>query len=149
MKLKLFIAPLLLSAALVSLPACSQSKSVTGEMHYTNYGTEYGIRVNVEVQGDRIKSVKVVDSDYVEASEPMGSWDPQVWNSGLSGLLAAYRGKYVSDVLAKEVVTDEKGAPLTSEDTGFNDYGDDFMITGATLGSGRLLIAVQTALKKL
>lgn len=149
MKLKLFIAPILLSSAMLCLPACSQTKTVTGEMHYSNYGTEYGIKVSVEVQGDRIKSVKVVDSDYVEASEPMSGWDPQVWESGLNELLSEYRGERVSEILEKQVVTDEKGEPLASDEADFNDFGDDFMITGATLGSGRLLIAVQNALKKL
>lgn len=151
MKLKHFIAPLILAsaAAVIPLSACSETKTVTGEMHYNNWGTEYGIKVNVEVQGDRIKKVTVADSDYVEASEAMGDWNPQVWNNGINELLASYRGRYVSDVLAKNVVTNAKGEPLTSNDTGFNDYGDDYIITGATLGSGRLLIAVQNALKKL
>lgn len=149
LKIKHFIAPLLISAAVIPLSACSQDKTVTGEMHYNNYGTEYGIKVNVEVQGDRIKKVTVADSDYKDASDAMGDWNPQVWNDGLDGLLASYRGRYVSDVLAKKVETNAKGEPLTTNDAGFNDFGDDYIITGATMGSGRLLIAVQNALKKL
>ncbi len=127
---------------------CTEKRTVSGEMHYNEWGTEYGVRVDVEVQKDRISKVTVAESDYVAASPEMPGWNPAAWNEGLDKLLAAYRGEYVSDILAKEVVT-ENGKPLVKGDKGFIDYGDEFIITGATLGSGRLLIAVQNALRKL
>ncbi len=130
---------------------CAPKKTVTGEMSYTQYGVNFGIKVNVEVQsdpkGDRIRKVTVVDSDLVSAS-PDG-WDSSNWYDNLDTLLLAYRGEYVADVLAKEVLTSAEGAPLTTEDKGFVNYGDNFITSHATLGSGRLLIAVQNALKKL
>lgn len=139
------------SAAGFTLAGCAKTQNVSGEMHYVQWGTDYGIRVNVEVQsdkkGDRIRKVTVADSDYVSASPAMNGWDPKVWNDSLQTLLNAYRGKYVADVLALEVVTGESGAPAVKRDEDFVNFGDELIITGATLGSGRLLIAVQNALK--
>lgn len=137
-------------ATCVSLSGCAKTKSVSGEMHYVQWGTDYGIKVNVEVQsdkkGDRIKKVTVADSDYVEASDARGDWDPKVWYDSRQTLLNAYRGQYVSDILALEVITNGE-VPLVKEDEEFVNYGDNLIITGATLGSGRLLVAVQNALK--
>lgn len=152
---KLFTA-LLLSAACGTgaalISGCVKKQNVTGEYSYTNWGTEYGVKVNVEVQtdkkGDRIRKVTVSDSDLVDASPAMNGWDPTVWEENLQNLLNSYRGQYVVDVLAKEVVTKDDGAPLVKGDKGFVSYGSDVIITGATLGSGRLLLAVQDALQK-
>lgn len=134
-----------------SLSGCAKTEAVSGEMHYVQWGTDYGIKVNVEVQsdkkGDRIRKVTVADSEYVEASEARGNWDPQVWYNNRQTLLNAYRGQYVADILALEVVTDGE-VPEVKSDDGFVNYGDDLITTGATLGSGRLLIAVQNALAK-
>lgn len=144
---------LMLSAACAcgaaALSGCAQKQTVTGEMSYSQWGTTFGIKVSVEVQtdskGDRIRKVTIADSDLVSAS-PEG-WDSAKWYDHLDKLLLAYRGEYVADILAKEVLTSEAGAPLTTEDEGFSNYGEEFIATGATLGSGRLLIAVQNALK--
>jgi len=143
----------ILSAACVggaaAFSGCAQKQTVTGEMSYTQWGVNFGIKVNVEVQtdskGDRIRKVTVAESDLVSAS-PDG-WDSSKWHDNLDKLLLAYRGEYVADVLAKEVLTKENGEPLTTQDEGFVNYGEEFIATGATLGSGRLLIAVQNALK--
>ena len=139
-------------ATCASFAGCAKTQSVSGEMHYAQWGTDYGIKVNVEVQsdkkGDRIRKVTVADSTYVEASDAMGDWDPKVWYDGRQTLLNAYRGKYVADILALEVVTND-GIPLVKENDGFINYGDNLITTGATLGSGRLLIAVQNALATL
>ena len=56
---------------------------------------------------------------------------------------------YVKDVLALNVATAESGAPYVREDEQFSDFGGNLIITGATLGSGRLLLAVQDALSKI
>ncbi|MDE6850335.1 MAG: hypothetical protein K2J54_03310, partial [Clostridia bacterium] len=50
--------------------------------------------------------------------------------------------------LALEVVTDGD-IPIVKEDDRFVNFGDNLIITGATLGSGRLLVAVQNALASL
>ncbi len=138
-----------LSACAV-LTGCVNTTTYSGETSYVEYGTTYGIKVNVDVQGDRISKVTVVDSDYVSAS-PTG-WDSSAWDNNLSSLLAAYRGKTVAEILGKKVATYEASegkAPYTSEDAGFIDFGSQFIITGATLGSARLMLAVQNALQKI
>lgn len=134
-----------------ALSGCAKQQIVTGEMSYVSWGTTYGVKVTVQVQtdkkGDRIRKVEIAPSDLVEASPASGAWDPSVWDGNLQALLNAYRGEYVADVLALEVATDGSGAPLIKGDGGFENFGDDKLIAGATLGSGRLLLAVQNALK--
>lgn len=144
MKIKLFLVSLTLACA-AAVCGCAKEKTLTGEMHYNEYDTEYGIKVAVTVKGDKIKKVEVLESDYVSASPESSGWDSSPWDNGLSALLAAYEGKSVKEILAKEVVT-EGDKPLVSNQSGFINYGSDLIITGATLGSGRLLIAVQNAL---
>lgn len=150
-KIAFVLAMVAASACACAFAGCAQKQTVTGEMSYTRWGVNYGIRVNVTVQtdskGDRISKVTVADSDFVSASES-DDWDKSEWDNNLNKLLLAYRGEYVADVLAKEVATDGE-EPLASDDDGFVNYGDDFITSGATLGSGRLLIAVQNALKTL
>ncbi len=124
------------------------SETYTGEYHYANAwgGNDYGIKVNVTVNGDKIEKVEIAASDYVEVTD---SWpDKATWNDGIAALLARYEGKTVSSVLAEEVKCGEDGTPLTAATEGYVAYDSDYLITGATQGSGRLLLAVQDALKK-
>lgn len=140
-------------AGAASFAGCGwTTETVSGEYHYANAwdstAPDYGIKVSVTVQsdskGDRIRKVTVADSDYVQASD---TWDGKSdWESGLQTLLNAYRGQYVADILAKEVAVSDSGAPLTSDDSAFCDYGESLLMTGATQSSGRLLLAVQDAL---
>lgn len=114
----------------------------TGEYSYPNPyapATKYGIRVKVVVKDGVIAAVKNDPSaGYIEVTD---SWkDKALWNDGLSGLLAAYRGKRTEDVLAATVTVDGDKAPQTVSDS-------SLVIAGATMGSGRLLLAVQNALK--
>ena len=111
-----------------------------GEYGYTAWGTNYGIKVNVVVRDDVVVSVEVADSDYVEVTD---SWaDKDIWINGLEGLLNSYSGKTVAEILSATVVTDDTGVPGSVSDS-------SLMITGATQGSGRLLLAVQNALQKI
>ena len=127
--------------ALTNLPGY---EVVTGEYHYPNAWSptapHYGIKVNVAVYNGTVVSVSVVDSDYVSVTD---SWESKdIWLNGLDELLAAYNGRTVEAVLAEEVVTSGVGQPDKVEN-------GELMITGATQGSGRLLLAVQNALEKL
>ena len=127
--------------ALTNLPGY---EVVTGEYHYPNAWSpdapHYGIKVNVAVYNGTVVSVSVVDSDYVSVTDTWESKD--IWLNGLDELLAAYNGRTVEAVLAEEVVTSGVGQPDKVEN-------GELMITGATQGSGRLLLAVQNALEKL
>ena len=136
-----------LCAGVFAITGCGwQTETVEGEYHYVNYGTDYGVKVNVEVQsddkGDRIRSVTIVDSEYTQLSP---SWDEskkQNYLSNEQSLLNSYRGMYVADVLAMKADTRANGEP-----SGVSD--DSVLISGATQSSGRLLLAVKDALLNL
>lgn len=138
-----------LAAGGLALSGCGwTTQTVPGEYQYVNHGTNYGVKVNVEVQtddkGDRIRKVTVADSDYVEVSDAMSSWteeNRQNYFNNLQSLLNEYRGMYVADVLALEVPVDGTGGP----DEENYPVGAP-IIAGATQSSGRLLLAVQNAL---
>lgn len=128
----------------VGFAACGSSEqTVEGEYHYANAWDEtapdYGIKVKVTVKDNKITKVEIVESDYVEVTD---SWeDKATWNDNIDDLLAAYKGKTVDEV---------KKASVTLEDSVPTAVGDeDLLITGATQGSGRLILAVQDALENL
>lgn len=150
--MKKFLIASVLTSLICACPlvgGCAKSTTtVTGEMHYNDYGTEYGVRVNVQVKDGVIKRVEIAKSDYVIASTADSGWDSSEWDKGLAALLASYNGKSVEEILGKEVAKNGE-KPLVKGDEGFKNYGDEFIISGATLGSGRLLLAVQDALSKL
>ncbi len=151
-KIAKFVAGIVIASALCtagfSLSACSWStQTVEGEYHYTNYGVEYGVKVNVEIQtdskGDRIRKVTIVESDYTQLSSanPDYGWTDemrQVYIDGEQELLNAYRGLYVADVMAMEVTTASTGEPSAVSDS-------SVIISGATQSAGRLLLAIQDA----
>ncbi len=123
-----------------TLAACGeQTETKTGEYSYANAwnpSSSYGIKVSVDVKGDKIESVKIVDSSYVSVTD---SWENKaVWNDGIEAYLASFSGMKVADVLAAKVTTDVKGQP--SAVSGLD------IITGATQGTGRLILAIQNAL---
>ena len=149
---KIFL-PLLIAAVAgcAMLSACRSDEVYTGEYGYTQYGTNYVIRVQGAVDDGKLNAIKGASSDYVAVSEPMGEWteeDVNNWKNGLNNLLKAYEGKTVDEVLAMRVAVSEDGAPLVKSDEGFVNYDGSLIISGATLGSGRLLLAVQNALKQ-
>jgi uncharacterized protein with FMN-binding domain len=134
--------------------ACDSGETVTGDYHYTSYGTNYGFKVNVTVEssdkGDRIKKIDIDDSTgYVAATSAEYGYTPETWTNGYDALYANYVGAYVTDILAKEVVTDATGVPLETTADGYVDFGSSYIITGATQSAGRYLLAVQDALKNL
>lgn len=133
-----------------ALSSCGlTAKEYDGDYHYPNpwsssapdYGVEVAVSVQSDVKGERIRSVKLKKSEYTEVTD---SWDGKdIWQNGLDGLLSAYRGKYLADVLCETVRFDgsyETGEPISVSD-------GELTITGATVGSGRVLLAVQDALE--
>lgn len=145
-----FALALTLAIGAFAFGGCSSSQTYEGEYGYTQYGTNYGIKVSVEVQNDKIKTVTVLDSDYVEATSSEYGWaDEAVWNSNLQSLLNKFSGANVSDILAINVVCDAEGAPVASSSESFSQYGaeNQYLISSCTVGSGRLILAIQNALK--
>lgn len=144
LKVLALVAVVACCAVAVAFAGCGESaKTYDGEYKYeiAAWHTTYGVKVEVTVKDDTIQSVKIVDSDYVVVTS---TWDNKAtWENGVEGLLKAYEGKKVADVKAVkvEVATgDFAGQPESVADS-------NLMITGATQGSGRLLLAVQDALK--
>lgn len=150
--LALLVVTVALCIGVVAFAGCgggdkTYNGTYVGEYSYTSSGTNYGIKVSVEVEDNVIKSVTKLDSDYVEVTSAMPEygWTEEkvtVWNNGLDNLLASYTGKTVAEIKAIKVTVKDSGEPsLTAENF------DGLVITGATVGSGRVLLAVQNALK--
>ncbi len=153
-KVAVCLAAAAMTIAVAFTAGCSIAE-YEGEYSYPNQWAPtapyYGIKVNVKVQtdkkGDRIREVKIVDSDYVSVTE---TWeDKQVWLDGVDELVTKYRGRYLADVLCETVETDANGQPETRDNQpGQAQTFGGLIVTGATQGSGRLLLAVQDALEK-
>ncbi len=144
------VAMLVVPCAVV-FASCAKTETVNGDYSYEQYGSTYGFKVIVEVQtdekGDRIRKVTIDDTTGYAATSPESMYpDAAKWNSNVQSLLNSYRGLYVDDVLAKTVALNGD-VPLASDESGFVDFGEEVIITGATQSSGRLLLAVQDALK--
>ena len=117
-----------------------------GEYSYVSGDTTYGIKVSVEVEDNVIQSVTKLESDLVDVTPPIPNvWTEENvanWNDNLSGLLEKYAGKTVAEIKAIKVTVNDTGAPTLAADK-----FDGLVISGATQGSGRLLLAIQNALK--
>lgn len=137
---------LVLCLGVVAFAACDNATEETyfGQYHYSSYGHEYGIAVNVTVKGDKITKVEKVASPYVECSAPVSTWTEENvanWNNNLASLLGKYAGKTVDEV--KAVTCSINGVDNATA----NAVSDDnLVITNATQGSARVLKAVQNAL---
>lgn len=146
----------------VGLAACGDtviSGTATGEYHYANpwssASPDYGVRVEVTVEEDIIQSVKIVDHDWVQATEGWEHRDDYLAKE--STILGWYKGLDVDDVMKLEVAVDENGQPETLKDgdkanPDFNEcvIGDTNLIyTTATQSCARILLAVQDAIENI
>lgn len=122
---------------------------VTGEYSYTNYGVKYGVSVTVKLVEENgkkvIKGVYINDSEYTQLSpaNPDYGWtdeNRQVYIDGEQELLDSYIGLTTDEVNNMTTTINGIGEPHgVSEDAP--------LITGATQSCGRLLLAVQNAIK--
>lgn len=132
--------------ACVAMVGCGGT-SYNGEYKYEAHGHTYGVKVEVVVSGYTIDSVKIVESDYVQLSDanPDYGWTEDSrknYTDNEANFLKSFEGKKVADVKAYAVkVTD--GAP---DKNGITASGLD-LITNATQSCGRVILAVQNALK--
>lgn len=126
------------------MTSCGEkSETKTGEYAYVNpydSSSSYGVKVSVDVKGDVIQSVSIVDSNYIEVSESNADWgwDNSAWTDGKADFLKVFEGMTVSDLEAVTVTTEAGGAPSAVSGMG--------VVTGATQSSGRLILAVKNAL---
>lgn len=139
------VAALVSACCVCTVAGCSSgdAKTVEGDYHYvTEYGT-YGVKVSVEVNNDKIKKVTILDSDYtLTTSAEYGFADSAKWDKGVNALLNTYTDRSVSSVLEQKVTVGADSVPTAVDNSAF-------VVSGATQSSGRLLLAVQDALKKL
>ena len=133
-------------ATLAIFAACGESGTVTGDCHYTNYGHEYGAKVDVTVSGGKITAVKLYtdeESGYVRTSS--GWTTPGI---GHDAAEAAYEGWINENIVGQKVATVLGWEAMA--DSGAQTVGEGVpVITGATQSSARIIVAVQNALCEL
>ena len=129
-----------------------------GSYSYVNYGHTYGVVVEVTVKNNIITRVEDVtfaredSKDWVpvSAANPDYGWAQSSvdnWNTNEEWLLAQYEGWSVADILAINAYVKTGGEPY-SEDKNGAAVESSLVISGATQGSIRVLLAVQDALGK-
>ena len=131
-------------ALCIGLTACNGGEVYEGGYSYENYGHTYGQKVKVTVADGKITKVELVASDWVEVSDanPDYGWTEEMianWNDNKADYLKSFEGKTVEEVLAMTVDRNDIGEP--TKVTGIE------VVTGATQSAGRVLLAVQDALK--
>jgi hypothetical protein len=116
-----------------------------GEYTYNQYGTDYGVKVQVSVdKKGKILNVAILPSDYTQLSAAYGTWTDTQRNEYLADemkLLNAYKGKTVDEI--KNATATIKGVNNAEE----NSVSDSTLKIGASQSSARLLLAVKDALK--
>ena len=127
-----------------ALTACNQ-QTVEGEYAYDNAwvpGAKYGVKVSVTLNKDVITKVVVTSEDTETYTNLSASWDKKAtWENGQAAFLASFEGKTIQDVLNIRVACAANGQPNSVE--GFT------AVAGATQSSGRVILAIQNAIKKL
>lgn len=129
-----------------ALTACAQPQTVTGECSYAQYGTNYGCKVDVTVQGNIITAVKLYtdeETGWVRTSAPYGNWSQEQFDAvegAYEAFLNKFVGKTVAEVNAIVATATAEGQSVTTE---------GWTITGGTISSARIIVAVQNALSKL
>lgn len=128
-------------ACMLCLAGCGGGKtSYTGDYHYeTEYGV-YGVKVEVEVMNGIVKDVDIISSGYQEVTDIWEGKENYLRNR--ESMLESFEGKSVAEILSYTVSTETDGTPAQIS------AGSLKVVTGATQCSGRLILAVQDALKK-
>lgn len=121
-----------------------------GEYSYSvTYGTStttYGVKVVVKVLHDKITSVSYAAEQPDGWTNVTGKWDTDGSKAaGVPNYLVKFMGANVDDVLGLTVKVGTNKVPDTTTE-GQQSQGD-YIYTGATQTSGRIILAVQNALK--
>jgi len=129
-----------------ALTACVQPQTVTGECSYESWGTMYGCKVDVTVQGDVITAVKLYtdeETGWVRTSAVRGDWTQEKFDAvegAYEAFLNKFVGKTVEEVNAIVATATQAEQSVTTE---------GWALTGATQSSARIIVAIQNALSKL
>ena len=138
-------------AGTVGLAACGDpvyNGDYEGEYKYENAwvsGSYYGVKVTVTVEDNIIKSVVcAADTDTMHNVTP--SWaNHDATVAALPAYLKTFEGKTVDEVKAIKVAKEENGEPTTLAKDATTQ--GDYVLTGSTQTSGRIILAIQDALK--
>lgn len=133
---------LVLMLATLALVACAESQTVTGECFYESWGTPYGAKVDVTVKCGIITNVRLYTDAETNWFRTTKSWD------GYEMAEAAY-ANWIEDTFVGQKVEEVQAyvATVTAESQKVGDTTPH--ITGATVSSARIIVAVQDALSKL
>ncbi len=134
-----------------------ENNIITGVKDITNTDDSYAVSVQKDANGNAQKWTVVSNAnpDYGWTENSVSNW-----TNNESWLLQQYNGKAVADILEISVFTDyawkldgsakepgTMGQPYNA-DHNAELQSSGLLITNSTQGSGRLLLAVQNALKK-
>lgn len=138
------------SAAFTACGDTTYNGDYEGEYKYANpYDATqdgYGVHVKVTVKDNKIVSVTCTDPEgYHNITASWDEGNDGAAAKGLNNYLKKFEGKTVDEIKAIEVAKDDKGAPKAVKDAA--DTQGDFVYTGATQTSGRIILAMQDALK--
>ncbi len=146
-KILSIIIALVMMMSVVALVACDNSETYTGEYSYTAYGMTYGAKVDVVMTGDTISNIRLYtdeETGWVGLSDayPDYGWTDearQVWLDGVNNLMLSFVGMTADEVAAIDATIAGVNGTADSVDS-------DYMITGATQSSARLVLAIQNAI---
>ena len=106
-----------------------------GEWEGESYGTVFTAKVSIEVKNDKIVSISLDENSNI--TSPAEYWtNDSVWFDNYEELLDSYKGLAVEDILQASADLSEPSV------TGLD------KISGATLSSARLLLAIKDGLNK-
>lgn len=147
------------AVACAALVGCGGT-NYSGKYEYaSSHGSAtYGVKVTVTVDGDTITKVTCeADTDSYYNITPASSWSEEgrglggglghdVAAEGLNDYLKKFEGAKVADVKALNVkLADGSSEPATGDGTATGQ--GKYIYTGATQTSGRIILAIQDALK--
>ncbi|HBN13072.1 MAG TPA: hypothetical protein DD415_05610 [Clostridiales bacterium] len=149
-----------LCAGVAAMAGCAEkTETFTGEYKYDNAwtpGDTYGVKVKVEVKGDKITKVTYQeDTDHYVNVSP--SWQAGVPEGSLGATATkekaqkylddTFVGKTVKEVKDLKVAVDATGAPIAvTKDNNKQTLDSAYILSGATQTSGRFVLAIQNAL---
>lgn len=142
-KLAVLVLTIVLALSAVAFTACAESQTVIGECHYESWGTMYGAKVEVTVKGDFVFDVRLFDdSETDDWFRTTKGWD------GFDAAEAAY-ANWIEDVFVGKRIEEVKAFVATATADGQSVGDSTPHISGATVSSARIIVAVQDALSKL
>ncbi len=142
------------AVACAALVGCGKdyTGSYNGEYKYSSTWGGYGVTGAVEVKGEKITKVTCTDPEgyhNITASWKENQHEGDLGHDKAAAGLEAYItshivGKTVDEIKAINVAVEEGGAPTVGAEASGQ---GDFIYTGATQTSGRIILAIQNALK--